>query len=99
MSSFTIRVELHNAQAQHYTELEKDLAKQGITDVIVADDGSCYKLPPAEYNYIGQGSIDDVLNATRASAARTGKANAVFVTEAVRRKWQGLNIVQARRFA
>ena len=97
MSSFTIRVELHDATWQNYVNLAADLAKQGVTDVITADNGTAYKMSPAEYNYDGAVSIDDVLNAVDAAAARTGKQHAVFVTEATQRKWRGLQTVQARR--
>jgi hypothetical protein len=56
-------------------------------------------MSPAEYNYVGQSTINDVLNAVAASAAKTGKRHAVFVTEATRRMWNGLQVVQARRSA
>jgi hypothetical protein len=99
MSSFTIRVELHDANWQHYVDMARDLATKGITDVIVADSGTSYKLPPAEYNYVGNGSADDVLEAAKASAAKTGRRYAVFVTEATRRTWIGLEPLQGRRSA
>jgi hypothetical protein len=97
MSAYTIRVELHDANWQHYVDMARDLATKGITDVITADDGASYKMSPAEYNYVGPGSIDDVLNAVKASAATTGKRHAAFVTEATRRKWTGLEAVQPAR--
>jgi len=99
MSSFTIRVELHDANWQHYVDMARDLATKGITDVIVADNGTSYKMAPAEYNYVGNASADDVLEAAKASAAKTGKRYAVFVTEATRRTWVGLEPIQARRSA
>jgi len=99
MSSFTIRVELHDANWQQYVDMAKDLETKGITDVVTADDGTSYKMCPAEYNYVGTGTINDVLNAVSASAAKTGKRHAVFVTEATRRMWSGMQVVQARRSA
>lgn len=99
MSSFTIRVELHNASRQNYADLEADLARFGITDEIVASTGVTYKMPPAEYNYEGRGDIDDVLSTARGAADRTGRSNAVFVTEALQRKWNGLPPSQSRRSA
>jgi hypothetical protein len=99
MASFTIRVELHDANWQHYVDMAKDLASKGITDVIVADNGTSYKTAPAEYNYVGNTSADDVLEAAKASAAKTGKRYAVFVTEATRRTWVGFEPIQARRSA
>jgi hypothetical protein len=99
MANCTIRVELHDANWQHYTDLANDLARKGITDLIAAVNGVTYKMSPGEYNYEGNASIDDVVNAVVESANKTGKANAVFVTEAVTRKWIGLQPAQARRTA
>jgi len=99
MPAYTIRVELHDANWQHYVDMAKDLATKGITDVITADDGISYRLSPAEYNHVGTASIDDVLNTVKTSAARTGKSHAVFVTEATRRKWVGLEPTQPMRRA
>jgi len=99
MASFTIRVELHDANWQHYTNLANDLARSGVTDLITASDGVTYKMSPGEYNYEGNATIDNVLNAVRQAANRTGKANAVFVTEAAGRMWIDLPQAQARRSA
>jgi len=99
MAIFTIRVELHDANWQHYVDMAKDLASKGITDVITGDNGTSYKMPPAEYNYVGNASMQQVHDATCASAARTGKRYGVLVTEAARRQWVGLEQVQARRSA
>jgi hypothetical protein len=90
MSHFIVRVELHDASRQHYDLLAKDLARKGITDVITSNAGGHYKLPPAEYCYVGNSSIDDVLNAAEASATQTGKRHAVLVSEAKLIKWNGL---------
>jgi hypothetical protein len=97
MALYIIRVELHDATWQHYVDMAKDLATKGITDVIVASNGNSYKMSPAEYNYVGPENIEAVLNAVKASAAKTGKRHAVFVTEANQTKWEGLQIMQARR--
>ena len=70
---------------------------RGIARTIIADNGVTYHLPPAEYNYQGPGTIDAVLNAASTSAQQTGRRYAVFVTEASRRTWVGLEEVQARR--
>jgi hypothetical protein len=51
-------------------------------------------MPPAEYNYDGAAPIDDVFNAVASAASLTGRAHAVFVTEAVRRKWRGLPVLK-----
>jgi hypothetical protein len=99
MAHYIIRVELHDATWQHYVDMARDLATRGISDVITADGGSRYRMSPAEYNYVGPENIDAVLNAVQTSAAKTGRRHAVFVTEATRTKWIGLEQVQARRSA
>lgn len=99
MALYIIRVELKDAQWQHYVDMAKDLASKGITDVIAASDGNSYKMSPAEYNYSGNEGIDAVLNAAKASAAKTGKKHAVFVTQAATTKWTGLDVVASRRTA
>src|SRR5262245_42614747 len=71
MSSYTIRVELHDASWQQYIDLANDLARKGITDQILASDGNIYKMPPAEYNYEGNAYIDAVLDSVRESANKT----------------------------
>jgi hypothetical protein len=99
MSNCTVRVELHYANAQNYVDLASDLARYGIVDEITASDGNTYKLPPAEYNYEGAAGADAVLNTAREAANRTGRSNAVVVSESTRRTWLGLEIVKKRRTA
>jgi hypothetical protein len=96
---FTIRVVLHDANWQDYVDLANDLAGKGITDVLIAEDGTHYKMPPAEYNYVGTETIDAVYNAAVLSAASTGRGHAVLVSAAVQRKWMGLETVRAWRTA
>lgn len=79
--------------------LAQNLARVGIVDEIIGSDGVIYKLPPAEYNYEGTSTADAVLNAAREAANRTGKTNAVLVSDSTRRTWIGLDKVQKRRSA
>jgi hypothetical protein len=99
MPYFSIRVELQDGNAQHYVDMANDLARKGITDVVTSRDGTLYKMSQAEYIYEGNASIDDVLNAVRASANKTGRTNAVFVTQAIHWKWIGLAAVQSLQSA
>lgn len=92
MSLFSIRVELHNATWAQYSQLADQLQKLGVVDTIVGDNRVRYKLPPGEYNYEGNGNIDQVHDAVLACANNTGCRNAVFVSEATRRRWSGLEI-------
>lgn len=90
MNRYTIRVELHDATWQQYATLAQQLAARSIIDVIVADSGIRYKLPPAEYNYVGSDDIDAIMAKCKASAAATGCKFAVLVTQALLQKWEGL---------
>jgi 2,4-dienoyl-CoA reductase-like NADH-dependent reductase (Old Yellow Enzyme family) len=94
MSAYTIRVELHNATWNDYVNLATKLAAQGVVDVIKGDDGTWYKLPPAEYNYEGDAAIAVVRTVVANIAAQVSSRFAVFVTEALRREWQGLEAVR-----
>lgn len=90
MPSFTVRVELHNANWNDYEALHSAMAAKGFTRQIVSGDGKTYQLPLAEYN--GSGTIDceSVRDIARNAANSTGKANAVLVSEAPSRAWVGL---------
>lgn len=87
---YTIRVELHDADWSHYVVLAQQLAARGITDVITADNGVRYTMPPAEYNYTGAADLQTVLNMAKAAANATGKRSAVLVTQSAGRMWDGL---------
>lgn len=99
MATFTIRVELHDATRQNYIDMAADLARYGITDEVEASNGITYQMSPAEYNYVGNASLENVLDTVRACANKTGRANAVFVTEAAGRMWSGLQPARTRRTA
>lgn len=94
MSMFTIRIELHNGQATHYAALAKSLAAVGITDIVTADNGTRYRMSPAEYNFVGETSIDSVYQASVGAATATGLKFAVFVSQCSVRKWIGLQAIQ-----
>jgi hypothetical protein len=94
MSMFTIRVELHDATWDDYTKLHAQLAARGITDVVVSDEGVRYKMSPAEYNYVGDRTIEQVQEQAEAAARAVGKRYAIFTSEAVRRRWTGLQQVR-----
>lgn len=90
MAQFTTRVELHNADWNDYIKLHAEMKLRGFAQTIQADDGKSYALPPAEYDYSGAVTRDQVLTKARAAASAVKSANAVIVTEAVARTWQGL---------
>lgn len=90
MAAYTIRVELHNATWQNYVDLADDLARFGIVDVIVSDDGKRYRMPPAEYTYAGAATQGQIYERAKASAAGVVQKYAVLVTESNGRRWCGL---------
>lgn len=91
MAMFTIRVELHDATWQDYNDLAKRLAQHGIIDVITADNGKRYKLPPAEYNFVGNATVQQVHDAVVAVAGALGRRFGVVINEVTNRSWQGLS--------
>ena len=70
--------------------LHGEMKKRGFLLTITSDDGSTYDLPPAEYNFIGDVTMNDVLNRAKQAADTVKKSNAVLVSEAPRRTWLGL---------
>jgi hypothetical protein len=99
MTDYTIRVVLKdNATWNDYVKLHDALARAGISDEIAADDGTIYKMPPAEYNYSGTASLQQVHAAAKTAANTIKPNNSVLVTQPAGRLWSGLDVVrQARR--
>lgn len=93
MTSFIIRVELHNATSKHYDDLAKNLAAIGVVDTIRGNDGRRFKLPPAEYHYEGAVTLQQVYNSVTSVASRVLSNNAVLVTESNGCMWTGLTVV------
>ena len=90
MALFTIRVELNAARSEDYATLARHLALAGITDFIRDDSGVTYRLPPAEYSFVGNATLEQVVDATNRAASATGRTYAVVANEASRRMWVGL---------
>jgi hypothetical protein len=91
MASFTVRVELHQAEWADYERLHAAMEQKGFSRQITSDDGRAYQMPWAEYNGSANLTSAQVRDIARVAADSTGKGNAVFVTEAVSRAWVGLN--------
>jgi hypothetical protein len=90
MARFTTRVELHDADWDDYVALYKQMARQGFTDTIELANGKL-KMPPAEYNYDGSASKEDVLAKAKTAASAVVGSYAVLVTESSGRTWHGLD--------
>lgn len=93
MSSFTTRVELHDANEANYQQLQEYMEEEGFANIIATRGGDAFKLPPAEYNFVGNVNRIRVLEKAKSAASRTGKKHAVFVTESAGRIWDGLGKV------
>jgi hypothetical protein len=91
MSSFTTRVELHNAVYNDYVQLHAAMEQRNFHRAIRSDGGQWFHLPTVEYDSHGDIAIGDVLELAKAAANETGKVAAIIVTEAVRRQWFNLN--------
>lgn len=65
MTSYTTRVELHDADSGDYTKLHAAMKRQGFTQTITSDKGIVYPLPTAEYNYVGDRTRSQVLEAAK----------------------------------
>lgn len=91
MASFTVRIELHNANADDYEVLHGAMAQQGFFPRIRADNGKVYHMPWAEYDYSSEEPDGDVLTRAKAAAARTRRQFAALVTRAQSRMWFGLD--------
>jgi hypothetical protein len=94
MTNFTTRVELHDADSDDYITLHDEMKKEGFIRTITSDDGTTYKLPPAEYNYTGRISCEKVRDKAASAASQVKNSYEVLVTESAGRCWQGLKVAR-----
>ena len=90
MASFTTRVELHDADSGDYIKLHAAMKKQGFSQTITGSDGVVYPLPTAEYNYIGDRTRSQVLEAAKQAARTVVRSFGVLITESAGRSWYNL---------
>jgi len=88
--SYTTRVELHRATDRDYETLHNAMRSEGFSRLIRSDDGLAYHLPTAEYDYVGDRSIDQVLAAAKRAAETTRLNHGILVTKSNGRTWIGL---------
>lgn len=96
MTTFMTRVELHGANYQDYENLHAHMTLEGFTNTILADDGTAYQLPPAEYNLIDNCTLDQAREKAGRAAQKTRKTFAVLVSQYSAAAWVGLGQVQRR---
>ncbi|TSD59068.1 DUF2622 domain-containing protein [Variovorax sp. KBS0712] len=94
MARFTVRMVLHdNATWEDYAALHAAMAQRNLVDVITADNGVVYRLPPAEYYGQGEVTIERAREIASEAADTVGRRYSVFVTEGGNRAWRGLDPV------
>lgn len=90
MARFTVRIELHSATWEEYEAMYTHLESAGFSDIVKNSKGVEYKMPPAEYNFDGDLTTDEVLALANACAAKVVASYAVLVTKTLQRRWSGL---------
>ena len=83
MTSYTVRVELHDAEGSDYDDLHTEMAKQGFTKTILLN-GVEHDLPTAEYSLIEDGTTTSAVLAKAKAAANEVKPTpkpSIIVTE------------------
>ncbi len=92
--SFTVRIELHNASEDDYTDLHEAMGREGFSRTITSDSGTTYHLPTAEYDFAGNSTRSDVLARAKRAAGTTRRTAGILVTESSGRSWEGLDPVR-----
>ncbi|EPT7056349.1 type V toxin-antitoxin system endoribonuclease antitoxin GhoS [Cronobacter sakazakii] len=68
MTSYTVRVELHDADGGDYDDLHDEMAKQGFSKTIILN-GVEHDLPTAEYSLIEEGTTSTAVLRRAVAAA------------------------------
>jgi hypothetical protein len=93
MSTFLVRVELHDARDDHYAQLHAAMKAEGFRGSIKDGAGEKYRLPPGEYRRKGSFTLEEVLEQASLAAETTGRDFAVLATVVKRQAWHGLEKV------
>lgn len=88
---FMVRVELHDAHTQDYTNLHSEMAKRGFQQTIFGGN-VLYHLPLAEYFFLPSSPMKPqaVLELVKGIVALTKKSSEILVTVAGDIVWHGL---------
>jgi hypothetical protein len=97
MSSYLVRVELHNAKHYDaaYNRLHAAMEAGGFSRTITGNQGITYHLPPAEYFTSSNLELEQVRDAARRIANSIDPQNAVIAVKG-QIGWQGLKAVVRR---
>ncbi|QHF27052.1 type V toxin-antitoxin system endoribonuclease antitoxin GhoS [Pseudomonas sp. R32] len=97
MTSFTVRVELHDADSEDYRTLHEAMEKLGFTNTITGGNGVTVQLPTAEYNLSSDEKIRQiVLDSVKDAVKSTKKKGGILVTQSKGRTWSGLDKVEQK---
>ncbi|EKW0740513.1 Uncharacterised protein [Citrobacter freundii] len=83
MTSYTVRVELHDAEGSDYDDLHEEMAKQGFSKTILLN-GVEHDLPTAEYSLIENGTTASAVLKKANTAAQKVQSEpkpSIIVTE------------------
>jgi hypothetical protein len=78
MATFLTRVELHGASGADYEQLHAEMAKLQFRRTVVADDGTTYQLPTAEYISNSELPIESVRDLAYVAVKATGRTGWVI---------------------
>ncbi|MEM7927245.1 hypothetical protein Q4R04_15755 [Morganella morganii] len=87
MSEFTVRVELHNGDADDYESLHQKMEAKGYSKEITHSSGETYKLPSAEYVTSKNATSSEVRDEVVKIATSVRKNPDVLVTKSSGRAW------------
>lgn len=96
MPKFTVRIELHYGRSQDYQEMEEELEKVGMRDVMEGPGGVQLRMPSGEYHYEGEDTPKQVVEKAKRCAEVTKRKSAILVTQLVQRAWDGLEELRRR---
>lgn len=81
MATFMTRIELHDANWHGYVKLHVAITAQGFSNTIMANNGTVYELPPAEYYLSGNLTAAEVLKRAQTAAGSVKYSHAAIVSE------------------
>lgn len=87
MAKFMTRVELHNADADDYANLHKQMESRGFSRTILGSEGKYYQLPTAEYVCEVVATTAQVRDTAREAAKATKCASWVITCEYSNAAW------------
>jgi hypothetical protein len=93
MTNYTVRIELHGADEDDYTNLHAEMESRGFVRWIIGSDGTKDRLPTAEYNLadtdVQRGEVLKLAKAA-ANSVKPSPTPWILVTQSAGRSWSGL---------